>query len=98
MSHVLEPMAEMSVFCRHYEYAELSSLPQCVQECWQLFSSEAFFVLLSNLTGLKLHPLASDNDSEDDSEDSEDDEEGSGQRQENCEDKERQKTKGLSSG
>ncbi|XP_041916992.1 prolyl 3-hydroxylase OGFOD1 isoform X2 [Alosa sapidissima] len=68
---------------RHYEYAELCSLPQCVQECWKLFSSEDFYLLLSNLSGLKLHPLAKDNDSSDDSED---DEEGTARRQD-CEDK-----------
>ncbi|XP_063044717.1 prolyl 3-hydroxylase OGFOD1 isoform X2 [Engraulis encrasicolus] len=53
---------------RHYEYAEMGSLPPCVQECWELLSSEAFFLLLSNLSGLKLHPLAENNDSSEDEE------------------------------
>ncbi|KAL2089244.1 hypothetical protein ACEWY4_016143 [Coilia grayii] len=59
----------------HYEYAELCSLPLCVQECWELLSSEAFFLLLSNLSGLKLHPLAENNESSDDEDEGDDDDE-----------------------
>lgn len=64
---------------RNYEFAEISSLPPCLQECWKLFSSEAFFILLSNTCGLKLHEMAPDNssdeeeDEEDDNDDSDDD-------------------------
>ncbi|KAI4872983.1 hypothetical protein NFI96_023671 [Prochilodus magdalenae] len=43
---------------RCYACAELHSLPACLKECWDLFSSEPFFLLLSNLTGLSLHYLA----------------------------------------
>jgi len=41
---------------------------QVLATCYKLFTSEAFFLMLSNLTGLKLHPLApeeSDLDSDD---------------------------------
>uniref|UniRef100_A0A1E1XA86 uS12 prolyl 3-hydroxylase n=1 Tax=Amblyomma aureolatum TaxID=187763 RepID=A0A1E1XA86_9ACAR len=43
-------------------------LPPMVEECLQVFRSEAMFLILANLTGLKLHPLstASDSSSEDD--------------------------------
>ncbi|XP_028824732.1 prolyl 3-hydroxylase OGFOD1 [Denticeps clupeoides] len=56
---------------RCYEAADLRSVPDSVRSCWELFCSEAFFLLLSNLTGLKLHTLANDPDSEDDEEDEE---------------------------
>uniref|UniRef100_G3MPY1 uS12 prolyl 3-hydroxylase n=1 Tax=Amblyomma maculatum TaxID=34609 RepID=G3MPY1_AMBMU len=45
-------------------------LPPVVEECLRVFRSEAMFLILSNLTGLKLHSLstASDSSSEDDEE------------------------------
>lgn len=46
--------------------ASLGNLPQCVRECWELLHSEAFFLLLSNFTGLRLHYLCPDDDNEDD--------------------------------
>ncbi|XP_047218342.1 prolyl 3-hydroxylase OGFOD1 [Girardinichthys multiradiatus] len=42
---------------RCYESASLDSLPECVNTCWELLRSEAFFLLLSNFTGLHLHYL-----------------------------------------
>ncbi|XP_068172031.1 prolyl 3-hydroxylase OGFOD1 [Antennarius striatus] len=52
---------------RCYEVASLDSLPQCVSACWELLHSEAFFLLLSNFTGLRLHYLcpADDDDGAD---------------------------------
>lgn len=46
--------------------ASLDTLPQCVKACWELLHSEAFFLLLSNFTGLRLHFLcpADDDDEE----------------------------------
>lgn len=43
---------------RFYKRAEEESLPTIVKECMELLGSEAFFLLLSNFTGLKLHFLA----------------------------------------
>lgn len=51
--------------------ASLGDLPQCVRECWELLHSEAFFLLLSNFTGLRLHYLCPDDDDEDDKEQNE---------------------------
>ncbi|XP_032374936.1 prolyl 3-hydroxylase OGFOD1 isoform X2 [Etheostoma spectabile] len=42
---------------RCYEAASLDTLPQCVSACLELLRSEAFFLLLSNFTGLRLHYL-----------------------------------------
>ncbi|KAL6113146.1 ogfod1 [Pungitius sinensis] len=53
---------------RCYEVASLDTLPQCVSACWELLCSEAFFLLLSNYTGLRLHylcPADDDSDTED---------------------------------
>lgn len=80
---------------RHYEYAEMGSLPPCVQECWELLSSEAFFLLLSNLSGLKLHPLAENNDS---SEDEEEDSSGADGSDHEVERRPERKSKGLCCG
>ncbi|KAK1798247.1 hypothetical protein P4O66_006644 [Electrophorus voltai] len=55
---------------RCYASAELQSVPACLKECWELLSSEPFFLLLSNLTGLSLHYLA-ERDSEDGEQDAE---------------------------
>lgn len=47
---------------RCYGCVDMQSVPSCVQECWELLSSESFFILLSNLTGLRLHYLCGDED------------------------------------
>ncbi|XP_060041503.1 prolyl 3-hydroxylase OGFOD1 isoform X2 [Erinaceus europaeus] len=49
---------------RFYEKAEENKLPDILQECMELFRSEALFLLLSNFTGLKLHFLAPSEDDE----------------------------------
>lgn len=54
---------------RCYEVASLESLPQCVSACWELLHSEAFFLLLSNFTGLRLHYLCPADDDEDEDQD-----------------------------
>ncbi|KAM9302053.1 prolyl 3-hydroxylase OGFOD1 [Gastrophryne carolinensis] len=43
-------------------------LPEALTSCMELLKSEAFFLLLSNLTGLKLHFLAASNEDSDDGE------------------------------
>lgn len=55
---------------RCYEAASLESLPESVSSCWELLHSEAFFLLLSNFTGLRLHYLcpADDEDEEEEEE------------------------------
>ncbi|XP_030620927.1 prolyl 3-hydroxylase OGFOD1 [Chanos chanos] len=45
---------------RCYSHAEMQSLPEIVKECFDVLSSEPFFILLSNFTGLSLHYLVSD--------------------------------------
>ncbi|XP_031170197.1 prolyl 3-hydroxylase OGFOD1 isoform X2 [Sander lucioperca] len=50
---------------RCYEAASLDTLPQCVSACWELLRSEAFFLLLSNFTGLRLHYLCPADDDDD---------------------------------
>lgn len=50
---------------RSYAQAQLQNLPSCLKECWDLLSSEAFFLLLSNLTGLRLHAFAAGDDESD---------------------------------
>ncbi|XP_045888577.1 prolyl 3-hydroxylase OGFOD1 isoform X1 [Micropterus dolomieu] len=58
---------------RCHEVASLDTLPQCVSACWELLRSEAFFLLLSNFTGLRLHYLcAADDDDESKDEEKED--------------------------
>lgn len=59
---------------RCYESASLDSLPECVSVCWELLRSEAFFLLLSNFTGLRLHYLCPA-DEEDEGKDKTDDKE-----------------------
>ncbi|CAF99561.1 unnamed protein product, partial [Tetraodon nigroviridis] len=57
---------------RCYDVASLDNLPRCVRECWELLHSEAFFLLLSNFTGLRLHYLCpNDDDEEEEEEDKE---------------------------
>lgn len=52
------------IILRCYEVASVHSLPQCVSGCWELLHSEAFFLLLSNFTGLRLHFLCPADDDE----------------------------------
>uniref|UniRef100_A0A1A8PCS6 Prolyl 3-hydroxylase OGFOD1 n=2 Tax=Nothobranchius rachovii TaxID=451742 RepID=A0A1A8PCS6_9TELE len=49
---------------RCYEVASLDTLPECVSMCWELLHSEAFFLLLSNYTGLRLHYMCPADDEE----------------------------------
>ncbi|XP_039618947.1 prolyl 3-hydroxylase OGFOD1 [Polypterus senegalus] len=65
---------------RCYSQADEASLPECVRQCWELLASEAFFLLLSNFTGLKLHFLAPSGggDDDDDNDDEEEEEEKGG--------------------
>ncbi|XP_077862401.1 prolyl 3-hydroxylase OGFOD1-like [Saccoglossus kowalevskii] len=51
---------------RNYEMASDTSLPGILKECIEVLKSEEMFLLLSNFTGLRLHELAPDSDSEDD--------------------------------
>ena len=55
---------------RHYGRASITdSVPSIIRECLALLQSELFFLTLSNLTGLSLHPLApASSDSEDEGE------------------------------
>uniref|UniRef100_A0A8C9VY50 2-oxoglutarate and iron-dependent oxygenase domain containing 1 n=1 Tax=Scleropages formosus TaxID=113540 RepID=A0A8C9VY50_SCLFO len=53
---------------RSYRWAEQQGLPPCVSACWELLSSEAFFLLLSNFTGLKLHFMAAGDDTDEEEE------------------------------
>ncbi|KAK7913068.1 hypothetical protein WMY93_013279 [Mugilogobius chulae] len=50
---------------RCYDVASLDNLPECVHGCWELLHSEAFFLLLSNFTGLRLHYLCPSDDDDD---------------------------------
>lgn len=52
---------------RCYERAK-GELPDVLKSCMELLKSEAFFLLLSNLTGLKLHFLAANNEESDEEE------------------------------
>ncbi|XP_068115951.1 prolyl 3-hydroxylase OGFOD1 [Hyperolius riggenbachi] len=52
---------------RCYKRAE-GDLPEALKSCMELLKSEAFFLLLSNLSGLKLHFLAANNEESDDEE------------------------------
>ncbi|XP_033118300.1 prolyl 3-hydroxylase OGFOD1-like [Anneissia japonica] len=53
---------------RQYEVADKESLPSIVQQCLCVMRSEMMFLLLSNFTALKLHPLAPDQERSDDEE------------------------------
>ncbi|XP_042266876.1 prolyl 3-hydroxylase OGFOD1 [Thunnus maccoyii] len=66
---------------RCYDVASLDTLPQCVSACLELLRSEAFFLLLSNFTGLRLHYLcpADDDDDENKDEEKEKKEQGDGE-------------------
>lgn len=49
---------------RCYDVASEDNLPECVRGCLELLRSEAFFLLLSNFTGLRLHYLCPSDDDE----------------------------------
>lgn len=49
---------------RRYHQADETNLPPIVQEYLRVIHSDAVFLVLSNLTGLKLHPLAPMSDDE----------------------------------
>ncbi|CAG5115283.1 unnamed protein product [Candidula unifasciata] len=49
---------------RKYYSADMKQMPQVVSEFLHVIHSDAAFLVLSNLTGLKLHPLAPCEDSE----------------------------------
>ena len=51
---------------RNYEVASEDSMPEIVRQCVSFLRSEAMFLTLSNLTGLKLHALAPDDSGSDD--------------------------------
>lgn len=59
------------VFYRNVEVADEDSLPESVKQCLRLLTSDAMFLILSNITGLRLHPLAADSNSDDETESSE---------------------------
>ncbi|XP_072236590.1 prolyl 3-hydroxylase OGFOD1 [Leuresthes tenuis] len=66
---------------RCYEVASLGSLPPCVSVCWELLHSEAFFLLLSNFTGLHLHylcPADDEDESKEKEEEQQEDQEAAG--------------------
>jgi len=49
---------------RKHFYRLKGDLPEIVEKCHQFFQSDPFALLLSNLTGLKLHPLAEEDEDE----------------------------------
>uniref|UniRef100_A0A8C7MDV9 2-oxoglutarate and iron-dependent oxygenase domain containing 1 n=1 Tax=Oncorhynchus kisutch TaxID=8019 RepID=A0A8C7MDV9_ONCKI len=53
----------------------LESFPQCVSACWALLLSEAFLLLLSNFTGLRLHYLSPSDEDKEEEKDQEDEQE-----------------------
>jgi len=52
---------------RQYEVGNTPTWPSIVQECMDLLSSEAMFLILSNITGLTLHELAVEKEETDES-------------------------------
>lgn len=56
------------VIYRNVDVADESTLPDSIKNCLKLLSSDAVFLILSNMTGLKLHPLAAESDSESETE------------------------------
>lgn len=70
----------LTVF-RCYGCADMQSFPSCVQECWELLSSEPFFILLSNLTGLSLHYLCMNEDESEDGKSETENKDGEGNTQ-----------------
>ena len=60
------------IFSRCYYEANKDTCPAILKSCLDLLQSDALFLVLSNLTGLKLHELAgSDSESSSDSENGE---------------------------
>lgn len=49
----------------------MNELPDHVTKCLKFLQSDAFFLILSSLTGLKLHELAEVSDSEEEEEEEE---------------------------
>lgn len=54
----MQTVQTVFMFYRNYYSADLKKLPQVVSEFLRVIHSDAAFLVLSNLTGLKLHPLA----------------------------------------
>lgn len=46
------------MFYRCYDFLADESMPEVVRDCCRFLKSEAMFLILSNLTGLRLHRLA----------------------------------------
>ena len=59
------PIWESVYFC---QAADSDGAPEVVKQCLRLLKSDAMFLLLSNLTGIRLHPLAPVDDDDDDEE------------------------------
>lgn len=53
---------------RNYMSIEVNELPDHVTKCLKFLQSDALFLILSSLTGLKLHELAEVSDSEEEEE------------------------------
>ena len=58
----------MALVCSNYAKLTLDKAPEIVASCIQFLQSEAVFLILSNLTGLKLHRLAITSPDSDDEE------------------------------
>ena len=75
--------------CRNYHKAQEEDQPEIIQQCLEFFQSEAMFLILSNLTGLKLHELAPNNDSSDEEEEEDVEESESGDEKESMSSREK---------
>lgn len=53
---------------RNYVSIDVNELPDHVTKCLKFLQSDALFLILSSLTGLKLHELAEVSDSEEEEE------------------------------
>lgn len=53
---------------RNYMSIDVNELPDHVTKCLKFLQSDALFLILSSLTGLKLHELAEVSDSEEENE------------------------------
>jgi len=60
--------AYVAMACSNYAKLSLDKAPEIVRSCVQFLQSEAVFLILSNLTGLKLHRLAITSPDSDDEE------------------------------
>ena len=68
----LNALSSFLIFSRCYYEANKDTCPAILKSCLDLLQSDALFLVLSNLTGLKLHELAgSDSESSSDSENGE---------------------------